>query len=265
MRDTDFVDADDHVVSTTVNGAANVLHGKCSPRGGYYTCGSNVAVRPDANNDVTMLTRATPTVDSHHHEGSFVYARHTLAFTDTQLAASDAASGGVDALHTFTGLETADACAMSVDVWKTGFTSSAAFVAFTTANDELVHGVCETDQATAGVGDGWYRCADGAPVSVAADGTIAVTSTATAAVAAAGPTKEGAYVYARYTLRCERLGFAGSGLDSQLARHRFVNVAYHWDPIEVTTDVYKTDYGGDDHYVVATLSLIHISEPTRPY
>ena len=139
---------------------------------------------------------------------------------------------------------------VSVAVYSASFAGASRFAAvITTANEEVVHGVCETNQATAGPG-GWYTCAYKQSVSSDGDGTLRVTTEATRALADTPIFKDGRHLYLQYALSCGLTGIARSGF-TQEASHVFLGIQPGWE-CSVSTDVFKTDYAAQDEFVVFT-------------
>ena len=189
-------------------------------------------------------------VNDNAYEGSYVHAKHELQCSDTQVAHETVGSpDGFTASHEFTGITAGSTCTLTVDVWKTGYQKADAFIAYTTANEEVVHGVCETNQATAGPG-GWYTCAYKQSVSSDGDGTLRVTTEATRALADTPIFKDGRHLYLQYALSCGLTGIARSGF-TQEASHVFSGIQLGWE-CSVSTDVFKTDYAAQDEFVVFT-------------
>ena len=63
-----------------------------------------------------------------------------------------------------------------------------------------------------------------------------------------------------------RVGFAGnSGPLSNIDSEGFASASFHTWPDTLAWDAYSGDYGPNFVGLVLGLSLIHISEPTRPY
>ena len=250
VKNTDFDNPGEHIVGTTVNGGQPV-HGECGPIGGYYSCAQDKPVSP-VNGTIAMRTVVTGQVNDNAYKGSYVYAKHELQCSDTQVAHETFGSHGegFTASHEFTGVPPNSTCTLTVDVWKTGYGTEDAFVSYTTANDQVVHDVCETDQAATGPG-GWYRCASKESVSSDDEGTLRVTTEATGALADTPIFKDGRHLYLQYALSCGLTGIAASGL-TQEASHVFSGIQSEGWECSVSTDVYKTDYAAPDEFVVST-------------
>ena len=249
VKNTDYDHELEYVVGTTVNGGQPV-HGECYPHGGYYNCAKNAPVSRNGDGKIVMRTIASEAVNNRPYQGDYVHAKHELKCRAKEIAKGGSGVGLNSASHEFTGILPGSTCTLTVDVWKTGYQKADAFVAHTMANEEVVHGVCTTNQATKGPG-GWYRCASKHSVSPAADGILRVKTQATSGVAHdAAVLKEGSYVYVQYALSCAVTAIARSGF-TQEASHVFSGIPLGWD-CSVSTDVFKTDYGEDDEYVVAT-------------
>ena len=249
VKNTDYDHELEYVVGTTVNGG-HPVHGECYPHGGYYNCARNAPVSRNGDGNIVMRTIASEAVNNRPYQGDYVHAKHELQCRAKEIARGGSGAGLNTASHEFTGVPPGSTCTLTVDVWKTGYQRADAFVAYTVANDQVVHGVCETDQATTGPG-GWYTCASKQAVSPDRDGTLRVKTTATSGVAHdRAVLKEGSYVYAQYALSCSVTGIARSGF-TQEASHVFSGIQPDWE-CSVSTDVFKTDYGEDDEYVVST-------------
>ena len=249
VKNTDFDNQGEYIIGTTVNGGQPV-HGACGPLGGYYSCVKDAPVRGDANGSLAMVTLATEQVDDHAYEGDYVHAKHELHCGNTQIAHETVGTpDGFNASHEFTGVPPGSTCTLTVDVWKTGYQTADAFVAYTVANDQVVHGVCETDQATTGPG-GWYTCASKQAVSSDEEGVLRVTTEATSALADTPIFKEGRHLYVQYALSCSVTGIAKSNL-TQSATYVFSGIQPDWE-CSVSTDVFKTDYAAGDAFVIST-------------
>ena len=94
MQNTDYDEADEYVMSTTVNGVE--VHGRCSPLGlrpdganyttdgavvddrGFFECAKQVPLAPSPDGSYMFVTTATAAVDENAYEGSFVYAQYMV-------------------------------------------------------------------------------------------------------------------------------------------------------------------------------------------
>ena len=83
VKNTDYDEADEYVVSTTVNGVE--IHGKCSPLDGavvdgrgFFECVRYVPLPASPDGTYTFVTSATPAVNENPHEGSFVYVEYMV-------------------------------------------------------------------------------------------------------------------------------------------------------------------------------------------
>ena len=83
VKDTDFDDASEYIISTTANGV--VVHGKCSPMDGavvdgtgMFECAKMVELPPSRDGSYSFTTTATPEVDENPYEGSFVYVEYMV-------------------------------------------------------------------------------------------------------------------------------------------------------------------------------------------
>ena len=83
VYDTDYDATDEYVVSTTANGEE--VHGKCSPKDGavldgrgFFECVRYMPLPVSPDSTYTFVTTATPSVDEHAYEGSFVYVEYMV-------------------------------------------------------------------------------------------------------------------------------------------------------------------------------------------
>ena len=238
-------------VTTTWQGQD--VHEPCFPGGGYFTCARGARVVPDAGGSIKVQTTVSASVDDARRSfnGVLVPARYTLGCSATKEAAMMDEGRTADAIFTDVPSDLGE-CTLSVSVWKNDFASDDKYVAFTTANGIKLHGVCQTDQASAG-GNAWYECASGLAVSPDGDGKLDVSSTVSEAVVT------GSQAYMRYTLSCptQTVPSAETALafpDARTAAHTFQGLppAAAGFVCALDVEVFATDMYEDDQYVVET-------------
>ena len=81
VRNTDYDAESEYVIGTTVNG--HQIHGECSPPAGtpihdLFECARMVPLPVSADSTYTIVTKATPDVNSDAYEGSFVYVEYMV-------------------------------------------------------------------------------------------------------------------------------------------------------------------------------------------
>ena len=83
VKDTDYDEADEHVISTTANGEE--VHGRCSPLDGavvdaqgMFECAKYAVLPPSRDGSYTFVTTITPTVNENPYEGSFLYVEYMV-------------------------------------------------------------------------------------------------------------------------------------------------------------------------------------------
>jgi hypothetical protein len=83
VKDTDYDEVDEYIVSTTANGEE--VHGKCSPSDGavvdgrgFFECAKYVSLPPSPDSTYVFVTTATAAVDENPYEGSLVYVEYMV-------------------------------------------------------------------------------------------------------------------------------------------------------------------------------------------